>query len=103
MGAKTGIAWQRIAGYEEVMETSGALSIYEASKRALAEARNTVEVLDIKDKAETMRLFAIQTHNNELLAWAIEIKTRAKIRLGELLIESGRNGTRRKSGGDYTS
>jgi hypothetical protein len=80
-----------------VTETGGVLTLYDASRRALS------EVLDIKDKAEAMRLFAIRTHNNELLAWASEIKTRAKMRWGELLIESGRNGRRRKSGGDYKS
>jgi hypothetical protein len=77
-----------------------ALVKYEAACRSLAEAHGVDEVKDIRDKAEAMRVYGIQSKNVDLEIMASEIRVRSERRLGELLIEAkaagqisqGRNG-----------
>jgi hypothetical protein len=57
---------------------------YDAACRALAEAQQIDEAKDIKDKAEALRVYALQAHNPQLEADAWTIRRRAERRMGEL-------------------
>lgn len=69
-----------------------ALIKYEAACRSLAAAHSVDEVKDIRDKAEAMRVYAIQAKNVDLEVMASEIRLRGERRLGELLIEAKAQG-----------
>ncbi len=58
---------------------------YSEACRALAEAVAVDEVLDIKNQADAMRLYAKQAQNKGLEADAWELRQRAERRLGELI------------------
>lgn len=58
---------------------------YDAACRALAEAKAVDEVKDLRDKADAMRIYAMQAKNKTLEIDAAEIRIRAERRLGELI------------------
>ena len=58
---------------------------YTAACKALAEAKATDEVQDIRNKAEAMRAYAQQANNRQLETDAAEIRIRAERRLGQML------------------
>jgi phage N-6-adenine-methyltransferase len=70
---------------EEATGTDGTLILYGAACRALAAAKTTDEVKDIRDRAEAMRAYARQAKNRQLEVDAAEIRIRAERRLGELI------------------
>ena len=58
---------------------------YDAACQALAAAKSTDDVKDIRDKAEAMRAYARQANNKQMEVDAAEIRIRAERRLGELI------------------
>ena len=77
-----------------------ALVKYDAACQALAIAKTTDEVKDIRDKAEAMRSYARQAKNKTLEVDAAEIRMRAERRLGELIVRQKETVGLNTGGGD---
>src|SRR5688572_19744060 len=63
------------------------LRYYDEACRALAKAKATDEVKEIRNRTEAMRAYARQSKNVELEADAFVIRSRAERRIGELMAE----------------
>ena len=68
------------------------LILYEAARRALAQAVRVDEVKNVLDRAEALRLCAHVAGDAELEANAAELRLRAERRLGPLIEEGKRTG-----------
>lgn len=62
-----------------------ALAKYDAARAALAEAKSVDEVLNVRDEAERLKLYARQAKDRGLVADAMEIQMCGERRLGEIL------------------
>lgn len=65
---------------------------YEAARRALAAAVAVDEVLDVRNKSEALRHYARQAGDRELEIQSAQLRFRAEVRLGELLIAAKETG-----------
>lgn len=61
------------------------LTLFDKAKQALALAKSTDEVLEVKNRAMAMKLYAKQAHDKSLELDALEIRMRAERRLGEMM------------------
>ena len=76
----------------------GVLLKYEAACRAVAEAKNVVEVLPIRNKALMMKLRAKRAKDKQMRAYAMAIAWRAERRLGQIMREQAKAGSRAPPG-----
>jgi N6-adenosine-specific RNA methylase IME4 len=64
---------------------SGAVSLYDTARQALAAAHSIDEAKTLRDKSEAMRVYARQANDREMEVHASEIRIRAERRIGELI------------------
>ena len=60
---------------------------YSQAKKAIAEARTTDDVKEVRNKAMTIRMYAQQAKDTQMEKDAIFIRLRAERRIGEMLRE----------------
>ena len=66
------------------------LILYDGARRAIMALPTVQEAAEFKDRAEAVRVYAIQCRDRKLELHAIEIRERAEFRIGQLLEEDGR-------------
>ena len=71
------------------------LVLYDAARRALAEAHRIDEVKEVHDKAAAVQEYARRARDTELVTKATEIRMHAERRAGELLREMTQRNERR--------
>ena len=76
---------------------------YDEACRMLAEAVAVDEVVDVRNKANAMRIYARQAKNRDLEINAAQIRVRAERRLGEMIIEQRTTVGLAKGGKPYQS
>ncbi len=73
--------YEHVQGYERAT-----LPVrYEEARKHLAECERLDECKAWKDKAEALRSYARQAHDDELYRMALKIQNRARVRMGELI------------------
>lgn len=80
-----------------IVKTEPAIT-YDAACRAIAEAHRVDDVKDWHDKVAAMQEYARQAQNYDLEKQAYEIRKRAERRMGELLKDMKKEGTRSEVG-----
>ncbi|KKL73731.1 hypothetical protein LCGC14_2071990 [marine sediment metagenome] len=88
--------YEHVQGYERAT-----LPVrYEEARKHLAECERLDECKAWKDKAEALRSYARQAHDDQLYRMALKIQNRARVRMGELIrqVEKGRTGPKVKGG-----
>ena len=92
--------YELVAGYE----SASLPARYEAARKHLAECERIDECKEWKDKAEALRSYARQAHDDELYRMATKIQNRARVRMGELIRQAEKSkGGRKKTTGDAPS
>jgi hypothetical protein len=82
---------------------SAPLTLYDAARRALAEADRIDEVKDIRDRAVAMQEYARRAKDPEMITLATKIRMNAERCAGEMLIEMAERNERETKGGDRKS